>query len=144
MPRLRIDGDLLFRGISGDVAAGVASLAPFGAGNPRPVFAARGVEIVDGPRKLKERHLKMTLKQDGRIFRADRAGAPPSATTISPSTRPRSTWRSRSSRTSSTGATYLELSLSDAKSSGDATAADSRAVARVRSSSCAGRDPHES
>ena len=70
MPRLRIDGDLTFRGITGGVAAGVASLAPFGAGNPRPVFAARGVEIVDGPRKLKERHLKMALKQDGRIFRA--------------------------------------------------------------------------
>ncbi len=70
MPRLRIDGDLTFRAITGEVAAGVASLAPFGAGNPRPVFAARRVEIVDGPRKLKERHLKMALKQDGRIFRA--------------------------------------------------------------------------
>jgi single-stranded-DNA-specific exonuclease len=70
MPRLRIDGDLTFRAITGDVAAGVASLAPFGAGNPRPVFAARRVEIIDGPRKLKERHLKMALRQDGRIFRA--------------------------------------------------------------------------
>jgi single-stranded-DNA-specific exonuclease len=70
MPRLRIDADLTFRAITGGVAAGVASLAPFGAGNPRPVFAARGVEIIDGPRKLKERHLKMALKQDGRIFRA--------------------------------------------------------------------------
>jgi single-stranded-DNA-specific exonuclease len=70
MPRLRIDGDLTFRGITGGVAAGVAALAPFGAGNPRPVFAARGVEIIDGPRKLKERHLKMGLKQEGRIFRA--------------------------------------------------------------------------
>jgi len=70
MPRLRIDGNLAFRGIIGGVAAGVASLAPFGAGNPRPVFAARGVEIVDGPRKLKERHLKMSLRQEGRIFRA--------------------------------------------------------------------------
>ncbi len=70
MPRLRIDGDLTFRGITGGVAAGVAALAPFGAGNPRPVFAARGVEIIDGPRKLKERHLKMALKQEGRIFRA--------------------------------------------------------------------------
>jgi single-stranded-DNA-specific exonuclease len=70
VPRLRIDGGLTFRGITGGVAAGVASLAPFGAGNPRPVFAARGVEIIDGPRKLKERHLKMSLKQDGRIFRA--------------------------------------------------------------------------
>lgn len=70
MPRLKIDGTLTFRGITGGVAAGVMSLAPFGAGNPRPVFAARGVEIIDGPRKLKERHLKMALKQDGRIFRA--------------------------------------------------------------------------
>ena len=70
MPRLRIDGDLAFRDITGGVAAGILSLAPFGAGNPRPVFAARGVEIIDGPRKLKERHLKMSLKQEGRIFRA--------------------------------------------------------------------------
>jgi single-stranded-DNA-specific exonuclease len=70
MPRLRVDADLTFRAITGDVASGIASLAPFGAGNPRPVFAARGVQIIDGPRKLKERHLKMALKQDGRIFRA--------------------------------------------------------------------------
>ena len=70
MPRLPIDGDLAFAGITGGVASGIASLAPFGAGNPRPVFAARGVEIIDGPRRLKERHLKMALKQEGRIFRA--------------------------------------------------------------------------
>jgi single-stranded-DNA-specific exonuclease len=70
MPRLRIDGDLTFRAITGGVASGVAALAPFGAGNPRPVFVARRVEIIDGPRKLKERHLKMALRQDGRIFRA--------------------------------------------------------------------------
>jgi single-stranded-DNA-specific exonuclease len=70
MPRLSIHGDLGFRAITGEVAAAVASLAPFGAGNPKPVFAARAVQIVDGPRKLKERHLKMALKQDGRIFRA--------------------------------------------------------------------------
>jgi single-stranded-DNA-specific exonuclease len=70
MPRLRIDSGLAFREITGGVAAGILSLAPFGAGNPRPVFSARGVEIIDGPRKLKERHLKMSLKQEGRIFRA--------------------------------------------------------------------------
>ena len=70
MPRLRIDSDLTFRAITGGVASGVAALAPFGAGNPRPVFVARRVEIIDGPRKLKERHLKMALRQDGRIFRA--------------------------------------------------------------------------
>jgi single-stranded-DNA-specific exonuclease len=70
MPRLRIDADLTFHGITGSVVAGVESLAPFGTGNPRPVFAARGVEIIDGPRLVKERHLKMALKQHGRIFRA--------------------------------------------------------------------------
>jgi single-stranded-DNA-specific exonuclease len=70
MPRLHIDADLAFRGISGSMLSEVASLAPFGAGNPRPVFAARRVEIVDGPRILKERHLKMALRQEGRIFRA--------------------------------------------------------------------------
>jgi single-stranded-DNA-specific exonuclease len=70
VPRLRIDGDLRFRSITGEVVSGVSSLAPFGIGNPRPVFASRRVEIVDGPRKLKERHLRMTFKQDGRIFRA--------------------------------------------------------------------------
>jgi single-stranded-DNA-specific exonuclease len=69
-PRLRIDGCLGFRDINGNFAGEMALLAPFGAGNPRPLFEARGVEVVDGPRRLKEKHLKMALKQNGRIFRA--------------------------------------------------------------------------
>ena len=44
-------------------------LAPFGAGNPNPVFRASRVEIVDGPRRVKERHLKMAFRQDGRVMR---------------------------------------------------------------------------
>jgi hypothetical protein len=28
------------------------------------------VEIIDGPRTIKQRHLKMALRQEGRIFRA--------------------------------------------------------------------------
>jgi single-stranded-DNA-specific exonuclease len=69
-PRLRIDAPVSFRGLNGDLAYQVTALAPFGAGNPRPLFAAAGVEIIDGPRPLKDRHLKMTLRQDGRTFRA--------------------------------------------------------------------------
>jgi single-stranded-DNA-specific exonuclease len=69
-PRLRIDGCLGFRDINADFAAEMALLAPFGTGNPRPLFEARGVEVVDGPRRLKDRHLKMALKQNGRVFRA--------------------------------------------------------------------------
>jgi single-stranded-DNA-specific exonuclease len=69
-PRLRIDGCLGFREINGDFAGEMGLLAPFGTGNPRPLFEALGVEGVDGPRRLKEKHLKMALKQNGRIFRA--------------------------------------------------------------------------
>ena len=47
----------------------LSTLAPFGAGNPCPIFRTSRVEIVDGPRRLKERHLKMAFKQDGRILR---------------------------------------------------------------------------
>ncbi len=69
-PRLGIDARLGFRELSGPIAAQIVGLAPFGAGNPKPVFSASGVEIVDGPRKLKDRHLKMALRQDGRVLRA--------------------------------------------------------------------------
>ena len=69
-PRLRIDARLGFRELTGAVAAQVVGLAPFGAGNPKPVFAATNVEIVDGPRRLKDRHFKMALRHDGRVLRA--------------------------------------------------------------------------
>ena len=68
-PRLWIDGALAFRSINAQVTSELASLAPFGAGNPNPVFRTSGVEVVDGPRCIKERHLKMAFKQDGRILR---------------------------------------------------------------------------
>ncbi|OFW17396.1 MAG: single-stranded-DNA-specific exonuclease RecJ [Acidobacteria bacterium RIFCSPLOWO2_12_FULL_67_14] len=68
-PRLWIDGTLGFRSITEQVAAELTALAPFGPGNPCPVFRASGVEVVDGPRLLKERHLKMSFRQDGRVMR---------------------------------------------------------------------------
>ncbi len=69
-PRLWLDGPLAFGGISSQLASELATLAPFGPGNPKPVFEATGVQVVDGPRKLKERHLKMSFRQDRRVFRA--------------------------------------------------------------------------
>lgn len=68
-PRLWIDGALSFRGINAQVASELTALAPYGAGNPTPVFRASRVEIVDGPRRIKERHLKMAFRQEGRIMR---------------------------------------------------------------------------
>jgi single-stranded-DNA-specific exonuclease len=69
-PRLRIDAKLDFDEIKGRLVEEVQALEPFGIGNPKPVFCAGPVEIVDGPRRIKERHLKMGLRQRGRIFRA--------------------------------------------------------------------------
>ena len=69
-PRLWLDGPLALGQISDRVIAELAALAPFGPGNPKPKFHAGPVEVVDGPRTLKERHLKMSVKQDGRVLRA--------------------------------------------------------------------------
>ena len=69
-PRLRIDAPLSLKAITPDLVRGLDSLGPFGMGNPRPVFHASPVEIVEGPRSIKERHLSMTFNQEGRRFRA--------------------------------------------------------------------------
>ena len=69
-PRLWLDGPLAFIDINEQVMSEFARLAPFGPGNPRPKFHTGPVSIVDGPRLLKERHLKMTVKQNGRVLRA--------------------------------------------------------------------------
>jgi len=69
-PRLWLDGPLAFSDINEQVMSEFARLAPFGPGNPRPRFHTGPVSIVDGPRLLKERHLKMSVKQNGRVLRA--------------------------------------------------------------------------
>jgi single-stranded-DNA-specific exonuclease len=69
-PSLWLDGPLTFSDINERVMSEFAALAPFGPGNPRPRFHTGPVSIVDGPRLLKERHLKMSVKQNGRVLRA--------------------------------------------------------------------------
>jgi single-stranded-DNA-specific exonuclease len=68
-PRLRIDGPLGFRQITPRLMDGLKRLAPFGIGNPRPTFWTAGTQVADGPRRLKERHLSMSLRQDGIALR---------------------------------------------------------------------------
>jgi single-stranded-DNA-specific exonuclease len=69
-PRLRLDATLPLSLITPDLVAHLARLAPFGVGNPKPLFEAPAAEIVSGPTRLKDRHLSMTVRQDGRVFRA--------------------------------------------------------------------------
>jgi single-stranded-DNA-specific exonuclease len=70
MPRLRIDGVLRLAGIDPHVVDGLEAMAPFGSANPKPVFDGASVEMVGDPRRIKERHLKLRVRQDGRIFSA--------------------------------------------------------------------------
>jgi single-stranded-DNA-specific exonuclease len=70
VPRLRVDGPLPLRAITPGVVSGRAALEPFGAANPRPIFHASPVELVDAPRTIKDRHLALSVRQQGRVFRA--------------------------------------------------------------------------
>ena len=69
VPRLRIDAPLGLREISGDVIEALGRLGPFGAANPKPVFRASPVDLLEAPRRLKDRHLALKFKQQGRAFR---------------------------------------------------------------------------
>lgn len=67
-PTLRIDAALRLDEVSGDLVRYLPYLGPFGIGNPRPVFVARGVELAVPPRILKGEHLKVRLRQEGRVL----------------------------------------------------------------------------
>ncbi len=75
VPRLQVDAELQFASITPKFLRDLRLLEPYGAGNPRPVFVTAGVTIVDGPHLLKSEHLRMTLGQGGRRFRAIAWGA---------------------------------------------------------------------
>jgi single-stranded-DNA-specific exonuclease len=117
-PRLRIDGPLNLGSITHDLMRGIDALGPFGMSNPRPVFHASGVEVVDGPRTLKERHLKMTFSQEGRRFRAIAWRAAERADLL---TRNRAGVNLAFSleKNEFKGETYLELNVADFKCPGE-------------------------
>ena len=69
VPRLVIDAPLPLTDIDGRLLAALGALEPFGVGNRRPVFHAQAVEVVDGPRIVKQRHLAMTVRQGRARFR---------------------------------------------------------------------------
>jgi single-stranded-DNA-specific exonuclease len=64
--RLEIDAVLELREISEQAIDELFMLAPFGHGNPPPLFAALGVEVAAEPTIMKEKHLRITVRQNGR------------------------------------------------------------------------------
>ena len=71
LKKVKIDMDLGFKDFSLDLINKINTLEPFGIGNPFPVFITENVEILDKRLVGKEnKHLKLILKKDERIFDA--------------------------------------------------------------------------
>ena len=64
-PELQIDAILDFRDINDRSMNEILSLAPFGCGNPAPLFAVLGAEVAGSPVIMKEKHLRLKLRQNG-------------------------------------------------------------------------------
>ena len=119
-PRLRIDGPLSLRAINHDLMRGLDAMGPFGLANPRPVFHATGVEIVDGPEDPQGTSSEDDLQPDGRRFRAIAWRAAERADFLS---------RNRTAvnlafsleRNEFQGEVYLELNVADIKATRTAT-----------------------
>jgi single-stranded-DNA-specific exonuclease len=66
-PQLQVDALVTLRELtSGPAVQELLSMAPFGFGNPPPVLAIHGAELAGAPVVMKEKHLRVHFRQDGR------------------------------------------------------------------------------
>jgi single-stranded-DNA-specific exonuclease len=71
VPTLNIDAEVPARAITFQLSRDLCALEPFGAGNPRPVFATRDFRLLSEPQVIKEQHLKLRVAgEDNRPFEA--------------------------------------------------------------------------
>jgi len=61
-PSIQIDSVLPIEDLSLSLLREIQQLEPFGLGNPVPVFASEKVNVVAGPRVLKDKHLKLRVQ----------------------------------------------------------------------------------
>ncbi len=66
--RIRIDAQINLSEIDRSFIENFHRLTPFGVGNPKPVFLTRGVEIINTPQLIQDKHLKFLVRQSGRTF----------------------------------------------------------------------------
>jgi len=69
---LRVDAEIFLSDLTPRAVHELERLGPFGAQNPRPVFSATGVQLVEPPQTMGggNRHLSVRVRQSGRVFRA--------------------------------------------------------------------------
>jgi single-stranded-DNA-specific exonuclease len=70
VPRLAAGTPLPISQADGELHRLLEYMAPFGIGNPRPVFWARGVELAGRPREVGDGHLKLRFRDAGHELEA--------------------------------------------------------------------------
>jgi single-stranded-DNA-specific exonuclease len=65
VPEVRLDLEVSLAEADEELCRLLKHAAPFGIGNPTPVFLARGVQVAGQPRVVGGSHLKMTVASDG-------------------------------------------------------------------------------
>lgn len=68
VPTLSIDADVALDAVTDELVWGLDRLAPFGMGNPRPLFAAQGVRVREC-REVGKGHLSLVAEQAGATIR---------------------------------------------------------------------------
>lgn len=66
VPMLHLDSELRLDEVTFQLIREIGALHPFGAGNPEPTFAVRGLNVLQA-RVVGEKHLKMTVRQGGSV-----------------------------------------------------------------------------
>lgn len=69
-PEIRIDAEITLSELTPKFIRILNQFAPFGPGNMRPVFAARGLEVAGTPGIVGGNHLRFKVKQSNRVFDA--------------------------------------------------------------------------
>jgi single-stranded-DNA-specific exonuclease len=68
MPAVEPDAVVDLREVNDGLWMALERIAPFGSENRRPLFAARGVELAGPPQPWKERHLRVAVRQSGKVL----------------------------------------------------------------------------
>jgi single-stranded-DNA-specific exonuclease len=70
-PEIRIDAQVSSQTLDLQMVEELKQLEPFGAGNPKPVFATKDLVLSGEPLVMKEKHLKLKLRDaKGKVFEA--------------------------------------------------------------------------
>jgi single-stranded-DNA-specific exonuclease len=76
-PEITIDAEAALSQLSLEAVRQIETMAPFGAGNPRPVLCCRAVELAEPAKRMGggDRHLSVRLRQGSKVVRAVAFGA---------------------------------------------------------------------